>query len=297
MDLRATASQADLSSVMSPGVTQYSIWTLVSGILPGWPLSGIYMYGHANEGGVHLPYLYQLIKGGGRTILFDVGWEDPQYLKLYGIVDWEPITVQLARLGVKPEDVDTVVLSHMHLDHVGQIRHFANATFYLQKTELDYVDWAMSYPVEGPRTFYSWAFDKNDLAALKHLAQEGRLVLTDGYHDVGSGLKIVPALHTHSPGCQMLVVNTAVGQMVVTGDVAYTRLNITSWTPLGFHQGSTIEGMKAYEKVMNLVGGNIDLVVPSHDPDTFSYWPSWQSGATMVAEVALAPGQASLRPA
>ena len=277
------------------GIQEYSVWTLTSGILATNPKSALYMSGYANAGTVSCPINYQLITGAGRTILFDIGWEDPEALRANNTVDWEPIVEQLGRLGVKPADVDTVVLSHLHFDHAGQSQYFPKATFYVQKSEMDYVDWAFSYPLDGPKGFLTTAYSRPDVDALRDYARQGRLALVDGYHDLGPGLKIAPALDTHTPGSQMLVVNTSRGALVLTGDAVYTRGNITEWKPLGFQQGSTIQEIKVFERVLNLVGGNMELVVTPHDPDTFSLWPSWKSGRSMVAEIALAPRQKSVR--
>lgn len=42
---------------------------------------------------------------------------------------------QLARLGVAPSDVRHVILSHLHIDHTGELRHFAHAMVSIQKRE------------------------------------------------------------------------------------------------------------------------------------------------------------------
>lgn len=277
-------------------VTQYSIWALTSGILPAWPKSNSYVWDHANAGTITIPLNYNLIVGGGRVVLFDTGWEDPKVLKYAGTVGWEPIILQLDRLGIKPDDVDTIVLSHMHLDHGGQTSHFPKATIFLQNAEMEFINAANRLPDERTKSRLLSYYLPADVEALRVAGREGRLVLVEGYCDLDLGLKIVPAINTHTAGCQMMLVNTAAGEMVLTGDTAYDRNNITKVIPMGTNMGSNFQCIMNFERILKLAGGKLERVVNPHDIDTFSYWPSWQMGDTQVAEIALAPGQRSLKP-
>ncbi|MDO8670198.1 MAG: N-acyl homoserine lactonase family protein, partial [Dehalococcoidia bacterium] len=224
------------------------------------------------------------------------GWQDPRIVKTAEVADWEPIVLQLERLGVRPEDVDTIVLSHVHFDHAGQLGHFPKATVYLQKAEMDFIKFVQGYR-EGPtKARLRGSFLRVDADTLAVIEKEGRLQLVDGYGDLGPGLQIVPALNTHSPGCQMLVVNTVSGPMVLAGDAVYERGNITHANPMGTNMGSNLECILNFEKILDLAGGKIEMVIPAHDPAIFSYWPSWKMGETYVTEIALTPGQRSLKP-
>ena len=48
----------------------------------------------------------------------------------------QTIPAQLAKIGVKPEDIDIVINSHLHMDHCGANTLFSQATFYFSKSEL-----------------------------------------------------------------------------------------------------------------------------------------------------------------
>ena len=39
---------------------------------------------------------------------------------------------------ISPEEINAVVLSHLHLDHAGAVGHFPNAVYYVQRSELQY---------------------------------------------------------------------------------------------------------------------------------------------------------------
>ena len=64
-----------------------------------------------------------LVRDRGRTILFETGigaFFAPTMRERYGVVEgWHVLLDHLKRLGVQPEDVDVIVLSHLHFDHAG----------------------------------------------------------------------------------------------------------------------------------------------------------------------------------
>ena len=53
----------------------------------------------------------------------------------------DAMDAQLAKVGLKTEDIKYVVLGHMHLDHAGNMAKFPNATFVIQNDELKAAWW------------------------------------------------------------------------------------------------------------------------------------------------------------
>lgn len=66
-----------------------------------------------------------LVRDGARHILFEAGigaFFEPRLRERYGVVETEHVLLQsLAKLGLQPSDIDVIVLSHLHFDHVGGI--------------------------------------------------------------------------------------------------------------------------------------------------------------------------------
>jgi glyoxylase-like metal-dependent hydrolase (beta-lactamase superfamily II) len=64
-----------------------------------------------------------LVRDGDRTILFETGigaFFDPTMRERFGVVESHHVLVEsLAAVGVTPDKVDVVVLSHLHFDHAG----------------------------------------------------------------------------------------------------------------------------------------------------------------------------------
>ena len=76
------------------------------------------------------------------------------------------IDVQLQKIGLTPDDINYVVISHMHLDHAGNIAKFPNATIVMQKDEIYYGFWP-DEPFSGP-------FIPGDAAVLRSATGTGK---------------------------------------------------------------------------------------------------------------------------
>ena len=72
---------------------------------------------------------------GGRTILVDAGFYRQELLKVFGVADFTRPDKALERLGIKPDEVTDVILTHMHSDHVDGADLFPKAQIWIQKEE------------------------------------------------------------------------------------------------------------------------------------------------------------------
>jgi len=94
---------------------------------------------------IQVPVWGALIETEGHRILFDLGclpdameggWSEnfQDMMPIFRKED-EYVDKQLAKIGLTPADIDTVVLSHLHADHFGAIEQFAHCDVYLPKEE------------------------------------------------------------------------------------------------------------------------------------------------------------------
>jgi glyoxylase-like metal-dependent hydrolase (beta-lactamase superfamily II) len=159
----------------------------------------------------------------GRTLLFEAGigaFFEPKLRDRFGVVEDEHVLLRsLARHGVAPEDVDTVVLSHLHFDHAGGILSaygdgeprlvFPRATFYVGARHWE----RANRPHARDRA--SFVPVLNEL-----LAKSGRLTLVED--DGMSDLAPLVRFHFsdgHTPGLMLSEVTTPDGPLVFAADL------------------------------------------------------------------------------
>ncbi|WP_025037838.1 MBL fold metallo-hydrolase [Bradyrhizobium sp. DOA9] len=160
-----------------------------------------------------------LIEAGGRRVLIEAGAAQtmgPNGGRLFG---------NLAAVGLKPEDIDVVVVSHTHPDHVGNLRNahggksFPRATVYLPEADWNYFvrsEPDLSYmPVNAE---FRRRFGEAIKRSVEPIASDAVLYR--------AGVEIVPGLTTlaaegHTPGMATFLVHSGANQLLLTADLAY----------------------------------------------------------------------------
>ncbi len=160
------------------------------------------------------------------NVLFDTGVHcqaihDPEgrlgfLAKIFAVRSQEDheIVSQLARLGMRPDEIRYVVNSHFHFDHAGGNEFFPKATFLVQKKEME--------GARDPEVAKKNGFDPKDF---DHPLD---YQLVDGEQDIfGDGRLILLPTHGHTPGHQSLRIRVSKDtELVLAGDACYTRENM-----------------------------------------------------------------------
>ena len=142
-----------------------------------------------------------------------------EYFAQMAIGDMKPkgsteiLLASLAEEGLKPEDIDTVIYTHLHYDHVGNADLFPDAVTYVQKAEYD----NMLSPYPFPKARMDYFPDTPE-----RLSKVKRLLLVDGDLKLANGLELY-LTPGHSRGGQTIVVPTEKGRYVITGDNSATK--------------------------------------------------------------------------
>lgn len=183
----------------------------------------------------------------------------------------------LASAGVDPASVSTVLLTHLHWDHFDLEGFLPHATFWVQRREVEF--W-QGYGLRDTwtRRFLSDCF-VDDLAALQ---VEGRLKVVEGTFQPLQGIRL-EWVGGHSPGMQIVVVDTSRGPFVIANDALTTYRNLREWVPPAIHLGSIPECLDAMARIRGLAGGDESRICPGHDSEVWARFPEEKPGVYRLA--------------
>lgn len=290
-------------------MAKYSIWVLEYAYVSTAPAAGV-VYGDFAGPPRKLPYAYILIKGPNMLAMVDVGYNHKDYgaemAVLFGVAGWRSPASVLAEVGVRPEDVQHIFLTHAHFDHAGNTDAFPNATFYIQARELEKWLWAQALDKK-----FRWllkAIDPSDIMRIADLARQGRLVSVDGdREDVIPHVDLRAAPDTHTWGSQFVTIRNdgapnSQDAWVMAGDLVYSYDNIRGddpdapyYVPIGLAQNSQCNLLFATDAMMQTVGGEMSRIIPVHEDALASGFPHRVTSAGLkIIELALADGETSL---
>lgn len=167
---------------------------------------------------------------------------------------------QLARVGVKPEEIDVVVNSHLHFDHCSNNNLFPQAKFVFSKSELRHA--------YVPDPWERLGYDA-DLVAIPGMKTE-LLELGSFEYEVASGITLIET-PGHSVGHLSAIVRPGGDHppMVFPFDVAYTKHNLKDRVLMGLHSDprELLDSMNRIDNIAKRIGGKIFY---SHDPEEFT---------------------------
>lgn len=237
--------------------------------------------GAFDEGVMNVPFAFVLARNGKRNVLIDSGFMNKgggaEMAAKFDIPWWISPVRLLGELGVLAEQVTDIFISHAHFDHMGGIGEFPNAMIYMQKRE--YLSWLEAMALPPRFGFLTAAVSPGDLRSALDASVDHRLTLLEGDKD-----NVLPGIHArfgegHTLGQQFVVVESAKGRMVISGDCVYAARNITGnnndgvYVPLAFGVGSIWEQLKTIDRINDEIAGDISRIIILHDADRWSKMP------------------------
>jgi len=287
---------------------RYSLWVMEYAYVINQPTS-LFIYGAHNQGHRKMPYGYIVIKGPEGVATIDVGYNHTAYgevlAKSYGVENWQPARTVLSEVGVTPEDVSRIFITHCHFDHMGALDQYPNATFYIQERELTKWVWSMS--LERRFRWLMLGIDPADIMKAVDLARQGRLVCVDGDREnVLPGIDLRAAFDTHTWGSQYVTVRNDLSPnsqnaWVFSGDLVYSHENLRGtdpndpqYVPVGLATGSQFSLIMTSEEMTKRACGDYTHVIPVHEEGLKDLFPSRITKTGLrVTELALADGEKS----
>lgn len=227
----------------------------------------------SHDGPMPLDYFVWAITNGEQTYIVDTGF-DAVTGKSRGRVLWRPVGEGLKAVGIEPDSVQDVILTHMHYDHCGNHELFPNAKYHLQEREMVYCT--------GPCMCHhaiNHVFEVSDVQNMVKRIFEGRVNFHNGDSEIAPGLT-VHWVGGHSRGLQVVRVKTRRGWVVLASDAShyYANMENNSPFPVVVDLADMIEG---YGKMRKLASSN-NHIIPGHDPQVLKLYPSSSKGDGIV---------------
>jgi glyoxylase-like metal-dependent hydrolase (beta-lactamase superfamily II) len=233
-------------------------------------------YGDA-DGEVEMAYWFWLLRRAGRTVLVDTGFDPAVGARKGRTVEVEPVAA-LARLGVAPEEVDAIVVTHLHYDHVGNLAAYPGAELIVPRTELDF--W---FGPLAARAQFAQHVEAAELATVRAALDAGRVRTTAGEAEVLPGLRALE-VGGHSPGQQLVVVEAERGKVVIASDAVHFYEELELDRPFGVFAdlGAMYRG---YDRVRELTREEGAALVVGHDPAVMERFAPSRDGSGIAVRV------------
>jgi glyoxylase-like metal-dependent hydrolase (beta-lactamase superfamily II) len=260
---------AAILAAASPAMAQapaIQLWRLDCGTLDvddlgAWSDTGLYR----GEKRTFVGSCY-LVRNGDRYLLWDTGIDGALVGKpkdKEGSFLKERIVTQLARIGVRPEAVNFVGVSHYHYDHTGQLPDFTASTLLIGKG-----DWEIVKVWGGAKArFDSW------------LNGASKVDPVEGDRDIfGDGKVVMLDLPGHTEGHHGLLVKLASGPVLLTGDQYHFTAQVKNrGVPIfNVNRADTLASMDRFDRLAENWKAK---VIIQHEPDDVAKLPAFPEAA------------------
>lgn len=211
-----------------------------------------------------MDYFMWVLRSRDETILVDTGYDGQEGAARDRPIRMEPHEA-LAPLGLTPDNITTLIVTHLHYDHAGGLHLFPNATLHMQVAEMAYAT--------GPCMCHDvlrMPFTAGHVCEAIQRLYSGKVTFHDGDAEIADGIT-VHCIGGHSRGLQCVRVRTAAGWLVLASDAAhyYENQRLKKPFPIVVDLQNMLDGFATLEKLAS----HPDLIIPGHDPLVRSCFP------------------------
>jgi len=204
-----------------------------------------------------MDYFVWVVRNEHRTILVDTGYDTEEAMRRGRPTLREPMAA-IGALGLSPDDIDEIVVTHLHYDHAGGLRHFPNARIHIQEAEVAFATGpCMCHPeIQAPYT-------ADHVCEVIKRVYSGRVIFHDGDAGIADGITL-HHIGGHSRGLQALGIQTASGTLCLASDAAHYYENFEQGKlfPLVVDAQEMLDGFKR----LRTIASRPELIIPGHDP-------------------------------
>ena len=269
--LGTVAASAPAGEAQRPAVT-YEVDAVRYATVASFPVRAL-VAGADSARRMDIAMMVWLLRSPERTVLVDAGFYRAKFVERWKPVGYERPSEAVARLGVRPEDVTDVIVTHVHWDHLDGIDLFPNARVWIQEEEYRH------YVTDEGRVAAA-GIDSADAAMLAMLQRAGRVRLVPG-----DAREVLPGITVYTGGrhtwaSQYVGVRTAAGTAVIASDNLYLYENLERRAPIA--QTLDPQSNLAAQERMTKLASDRRLIVPGHDPAVFARFPAPGNGVARI---------------
>jgi glyoxylase-like metal-dependent hydrolase (beta-lactamase superfamily II) len=239
-----------------------------------------FLGGDEHDGPMPLDYYVWAIVGADRTVLVDTGFDEATARRRNRQII-RPVADGLKAIGISPDKVEHIVISHMHYDHAGNHDLFPRARYHVQDAEMAYCTGrCMAYPQVGA------IFEAGDVAAMIHKIFAGRVEFHDGTAEIAPGI-VLHKVGGHTQGMQIVQVATQRGWVVLGSDTAHFYANLVEGRPYPI-----LDNLPTYfeaQRTALRLASSPQHFIPGHDPLVLARYPGARPGLEGVVRLDQAP--------
>lgn len=210
--------------VMNDGLLSFPPGLIYTGVPPE-ELASVFGEFLTEEGLLITPYNCGLVETGGRWMLLDTGIGS---FAAEAEVDAGRLPESLRARGVEPEEIDTVVISHAHLDHVGGLMGRGAPRYPRARHLLTRDEWNFWMSEECERRL-AGGLAEGEIGPVREclqlIADADLLELVEGTTMVTTGIETRPA-PGHTPGHMVVAVGGTKGSVLYLADAFLHEANL-----------------------------------------------------------------------
>jgi glyoxylase-like metal-dependent hydrolase (beta-lactamase superfamily II) len=216
-----------------------------------------------------LDYYVWAVVGSGQTIVVDTGFDAAVGVRRRRHMV-RPVREGLAAIGIDPEKVDDVIVSHLHYDHSGNTELFPRARYHMQDREMEYATGRCMCHAQLRNSY-----EEDYVVAMVRKIFAGRVAFHDGADEILPGIS-VHHIGGHAKGLQCVRVKTRRGYVVLAADAThlYRHMDEGRIFPTTYNVAEVLEGYDTLRKLAT----SRDHVVPGHDPLVLARYPAAKPG-------------------